>query len=372
MNHLPPEQIDAVIDAALQAGLTDAQARSHLLHGIMPLYVGSLPTHAAPALQLRSDLARMNGVERLIDGTVPLQVWLQNAVKVTFEDAPHRVFQRALDTVAVQASAEPAPPPEDQLAELKEEIIFQDDTVPYEYLRLGWESGAAVARLSVPPFEHGQPIMAGTMPGPPHIGTGWLITSALLMTNHHVVAARSRETIDRLRDDDLRLQGAGTIAEFDLDADNVAVPGLACRELVAWDRTLDYAVLRLETPTQRRPLPLASARLRSGKGSVAVNIIQHPMGESKRVGLRNNLVTDSTERDLRYFTDTRKGSSGSPVLDDTWRVVALHRGSRRVEGSVTFQGRTTAYVNVGTQIHAILADLGERFPAIRKEIDDDL
>jgi hypothetical protein len=55
------------------------------------------------------------------------------------------------------------------------------------------------------------------------------------------------------------------------------------------------------------------------------------------------------------------------VLDDTWRVVALHRGSRRVEG-VKFQGLKTAFVNLGTHITAIEADMSARFSAIIEEI----
>ena len=50
------------------------------------------------------------------------------------------------------------------------------------------------------------------------------------------------------------------------------------------------------------------------------------------------------------------GSSGSPVFDDQWRVVALHRGSTMVT-NVQFQGKSVAYVNVGTQLAAIQADL---------------
>lgn len=366
--YLPADRVDAVADAALQAGFGDPQVRPLLFRGVMPAYPATLPAFAAPALQLQSDLNRMNAVERLIDGSVPLQIWLQNAVRMTVEAAPRAVLQQALDRIAVQASAESPPPPPDQLGELKEEIVFADDTVPYEFLRLGWEAGAAVARLVVPPFRDGQRVTQGGQPAPPHIGTGWLVTPQLLMTNHHVVAARSKDGIDQLGDDDLRLQGANTTAEFDYDVSNVAVSPSQCSELAAWSRVLDYALLRLAMPSQRRPLPLAPSPLQVEPGTAAaVNIIQHPMGDAKRVGLRNNLVTASTEQDLRYFTDTRKGSSGSPVLDDAWRVVALHRGSRLVDG-VAFQGHSTAYVNVGTHVHVILADLADRFPTIRDEI----
>jgi endonuclease G, mitochondrial len=51
------------------------------------------------------------------------------------------------------------------------------------------------------------------------------------------------------------------------------------------------------------------------------------------------------------------GSSGSPVLDDNWQVVALHRGSTAVD-KVQYQGRKTAVMNLGTLATVILKALG--------------
>jgi hypothetical protein len=123
-------------------------------------------------------------------------------------------------------------------------------------------------------------------------------------------------------------------------------------ELVACDSGLDYAVSRVDIV--RAPLEFAATAAGSvtTESNIAVNIVQHPDGRPKRFGIRDNLVTGATDRDLRYFNDTEGGSSGSPVLSDEWKVVALHRGSTFARG-VQYQGRATAYVNLGTQIHAI-------------------
>ena len=374
MAFLTAEDLVAVRDAADEADLGDRDLRPMLFDGVMRQYVRSLPVLASPLHQLHSDVTRLNQVERLIDGTVPLELWLTNASRLAMVAGPRATLETALEQVAAAASGEPEPPP-DELAELPEAIVHADDTVAYAFLRLGFEAGEAVARLVVPPFAGGRRRQTGGTDAPPHLGTAWLITRELVMTNHHVVAARARGELQALDEADLRLQAAHATAEFGFDDDEDddggrAVNAAPVRELVAWSEELDYALLRLAAPAGRAPLTLAPEPLTLLRGDrVAVNIIQHPLGGSKRVALRNNLVDRVTERDLRYFTDTRGGSSGAPVLDDRWRVLGLHRASRRVP-EVLFQGKQTAVVNVGSPIHAILDDLAARFPAVRREIAD--
>jgi endonuclease G len=141
---------------------------------------------------------------------------------------------------------------------------------------------------------------------------------------------------------------------------------LSTQGMEAWSTTLDYAVLRIPA-TGRTPLRCASAAIEKGNDPIPVNIIQHPGGRSKRYGIRNNLVSASTATEIRYFTDTEAGSSGSPVFNDRWEVVALHRASTYV-ADVQFQGKTTAYVNLGTPLPAIIGDLRTRYPALATEI----
>lgn len=83
-----------------------------------------------------------------------------------------------------------------------------------------------------------------------------------------------------------------------------------------------------------------------------LNIIQHPVGQPKKIAIRNNLATRADSPELRYFTATLGGSSGSPVFNDNWRVVGIHRGSIGTK-VLNFQGRTSAIINLGTQMAAI-------------------
>lgn len=369
--YLSADEIVQVRDAALETGLADPMVRPLLFDGIMPKYRGTLPMLPAPGRQLHSDLNEMNRVERLVDGSVPLEIWLRNAIAQTTEAEPLALLQRTLDDVARSAGGEPdimAGMPAPDIREIKEEIVHRDDTVPFDFLRGGDLAGTAVARIKVPPYEGGAPLQPN---GFPHSGTGWLIAADLLITNHHVVNARSGTGSGRPRADaeDLRLQAQHARARFDYDTDDVETEEATVSELVAADPELDYAIVRLTAEPSRPSLKLAEQPLSVAKGDVvAVNIIQHPGGQPKRVALRNNLVYAADGSDVRYFTDTRGGSSGSPVFTDDWKVVALHRGTRRVE-DVMFQGRTTAFVNVGTQMDTIMRHLQANSPEIHAEIE---
>ncbi|MEV0411484.1 trypsin-like peptidase domain-containing protein [Streptomyces sp. NPDC050448] len=364
--YLPSEEIVRLVDASLEAGLADPLVRRLLLDGIMPRYRGTLPLVAAPGMQVHSDLNEMNRVERLVDGSVPLEIWLRNAVAQTVEAGPLAVFQKALDDVARDAAGEPDVPAALPAGETKEEIIHRDDTVPFEFLRGGEEAGRAVARIKVLPYRAGAPLQPN---GFPHSGTGWLIAPDLLVTNHHVVNARTRSATDRGIVDpaDLQLQAQNSRSRFDYGADGTETEEVPASGLVAWDEELDYAILRLTGQPPREALRVAIEPLTVAQEPVAVNIIQHPGGQPKRVALRNNLVYEANENDVRYFTDTRGGSSGSPVFTDDWQVVALHRGTRRVE-DVNFQGKSTAFVNVGTQMSSVMRHLREHSPEVHDEI----
>ncbi|QES51256.1 serine protease [Streptomyces venezuelae] len=369
--YLPQDDIVKLRDTAVEQGLADPMLRRLLFEGVLPKYRGSLPMLPAPGQQVHSDLNEMNRVERLIDGTVPLAVWLRNSVGQLSDAAARDVFQDALDRVVRDAAGEPDVAPDVPTGETKEEIVFRDDTVPFEFLGGGALAGTSVARVKVLPYAGGALLQPLALP---HTGTGWLIAPGLLVTNHHVVNARKRTAVERPVVDpaDLRLQALGSRSRFDYlaedEGDAGATPELSAAELLAWDEELDYAVLRLADAPPRPFLRVATEPLTvTPDVPVAVNIIQHPGGEPKRIALRNNLVFEADETDLRYFTDTRGGSSGSPVLTDDWTVVALHRGTRRVS-DVSFQGKSTAFVNVGTQLSALMRHLRENSPQVHAEI----
>ncbi|WP_329285061.1 trypsin-like peptidase domain-containing protein [Streptomyces sp. NBC_00691] len=365
---LRQQELVRVRNAAMEAGLADRAVRSSLLKGVPGYFTATLEPLDDPREQIHADLNAMNQVERLIDGLVPLEIWLHNAIEQTHEPGPRAVLQGALDTVARVITGEAELPAELMPGEMKEEIVLQDDTVPYEFLHGGIRAGASVALLRIPPYESGAPLL----PSYPHGGTGWMIAPDLLITNHHVVMARSAEqpgVRPFVSDEDLRLQALMSRSRFDFVENAAAAPEATIGELLAWDAGLDYAIVRLAPDQERRPTLRVATRplLVRERQRVPVNIIQHPGGLPKRVALRNNLVYRADDHDILYFTDTRGGSSGSPVCLDDWTVVGLHRGTRKVD-EVEFQGARTRFVNVGTQMSGILAHVREFTPELYEEI----
>jgi len=372
MPYLDATEIDAVVAAALAVGFGANAARNTLLGALNQDYAtrSLFNVGASDMFQLYADLRAMNNIDQLSDGSVPIRDWLRQAgfLARAMQRREADVFTKYEAQVDAQASGQQRQPDPSTLREIvnNEDIVFRDDMVDFWFLSAGALAGDSVAKLLVSGYEAGAP-MPGNNGQRRIAGTGWLITDQLLITNHHVINCRKREEADASQAD-LLLQGANTVVKFDYHAADDAGTDVEVDKVEAWDQTLDFAVLRLKQAAPYKPLKIQRLPVIFSSGMyLPLNIIQHPSGHPKRVALRNNLLTSADTNTIRYFTDTLTGSSGSPVFDDTWRVVALHRGSQAVQG-VSFQGRDAAVVNLGTQITAILDYLGAHHASLHGEI----
>jgi endonuclease G len=72
-------------------------------------------------------------------------------------------------------------------------------------------------------------------------------------------------------------------------------------------------------------LPL-SATMTYAAGQL-LNCVQHPAGRMKELALQKNDVTHVFADRIHYTTDTEPGSSGSPVFNNQWDLVALHHAA---------------------------------------------
>ncbi|HYO44283.1 MAG TPA: trypsin-like peptidase domain-containing protein, partial [Candidatus Limnocylindrales bacterium] len=348
--YLRTAEVHALVQAALDGDLL-AVPRPQLLAGLPTGFVAAMGMFASPLDQVQADIGKLNQTERLADRSVPLEVYLANAAAQlrlrsstqasTFADAASRV----------RGMAEGVPPlPEvGDLPEIveNEQIVADNDSVAIAFLARGVELAKAVARIAVPRFLNGVAQQLPTGGPNVHMGTAWLVAPGFVITNHHVINAR-RSDEGQAAPADLVLQVQGSSVEFGLDTDESTPVVATVGKVVASSPELDYALLAV-TGAPEGPVPRINphAVVLTPASRLAVNIVQHPGGRAKQVALRNNLVSGTTADTIRYFTDTDYGSSGSPVCDDLWRVVALHRGSRHTTNT-SYQGRTEAYVNFGS------------------------
>ncbi len=196
--------------------------------------------------------------------------------------------------------------------EVLERIIGTSDLMGIAFLERGLQIARSVGRVWV----------GVTLGRPAAFGTGFLVSPRLLLTNHHVlgdptVAARSFVQFDYA----LRADGKPyPPAMFAIDPGTFHLA----------DRDLDYALVAVQTLSQegRQLTEFGWNRLlpEEGKAIAAqfANIVQHPNGEMKQLTLRENRIVDVLPQFLHYTADTLGGSSGSPVYNDRWEVIALH------------------------------------------------
>ncbi|MCW3097695.1 MAG: hypothetical protein JWL77_3313 [Chthonomonadaceae bacterium] len=368
---LNEQQLEEIREAYFKANPSyDAQTRTLMTSGIALIWLLGLPGNLpAPAIQVGLDLKAFNDIERLTDGTVPLELWLRNVISYFGMTPGGAKLKEYLSLVQRIANGMPTiATPIAGLPTITEAIIDRDETLPISFLAQGASVAASVVKLRVPQYRDSVAVEGSSGPVR-YLGTGWLIAPDLLMTNHHVINAR-KDGETAASGDDLNAQAIHTTALFGYDDVTHEPSEVAIEKLEAWNSDLDFALLRLaHVPVGHKPLSLRMTPLNvlGLKDYFAVNIIQHPGGKSKCVALRSNLVYDAVFPKIRYFTDTEQGSSGSPVFDDTWRVVALHRAATAVN-NVLFQGRSTGWVNEGVQINAILAYLHDHQKSLRDEI----
>lgn len=347
-------ELEELINEALSAELWESEKRRLLFFRIRDLQAKT-PRMSADDLQLRADLHFLwSSAPR--DGIPPLLIWLQNARPLVAGHAEQEYFERLLSRLEGRPAERVISTA--VVESLKNEaILFEDDMLPISYLKGGFTAAMSVARLLVLRFD------SGVESQKRYWGTGWLLTPSLLMTNHHVFNARDDNEPDA-RESDFQKQALNTIVQFDVDSADGGSGAIQITELVTSDANLDYAIVRL-TAQERNGLDVDWSAFSPRRDEVVpLNIIQHPSGQTKKIAIRNNLATYANSPELRYFTATLGGSSGAPVLNDKWRVVGIHRGSIGTK-VLSFQGRSSAIINLGTQMAAILPSLPD---SLRSEL----
>jgi endonuclease G, mitochondrial len=245
-----------------------------------------------------------------------------------------------------------------------ERHIGSVDLLPGVWLRRGLDVADAVARLD----------------GPNGDGSGFLVSPWLLLTNNHMVGSPEEAAATQVRfryEEDM----AGRITRVRnhrMDPGRFFVTSPPALGACAAIDALDYTVVALDATSKGEPpgddfgwisLIGATGKILLGQ---PVNIIQHPRGSPRQIAIRNNrLLNLDDERCFVYETDTDSGSSGSPVFNDRWELVALHHTAvdatddqgRKIDRNGdpvtadTPENLRDWKANAGIRVSAIVADL---------------
>lgn len=195
------------------------------------------------------------------------------------------------------------------------------------------------------------------------VGTGFVVAGddlhpafrgrRLVITNEHVIARPERNSI----------RAHEVEARFDAHD----LTGIDRFRAIWWsDREeLDIAILVSEA-LDREPIikPLAvSPTLPVVREGAYVYVVGHPGGGGLQLSVRGNDLIDQDGRLLHYLAPTQKGSSGSPVFDDSWGLIGTHhRGSAALPALNGKPGRYEG--NEGTTFVALRELLAERQPVM--------
>ncbi len=228
-----------------------------------------------------------------------------------------------------------------------ERIINNSDLFPIAYLQMGLDVSKAVCRIAI----RGR---TGQLEG---YGTGFLVAPNLLLTNNHVL-----ETAE---------SAMYAVAEFNYQDDVDFMPleivsfRLDPKQLFLTDEALDFTLVAIE-PNNANAVPLANfgyLPLLPKPGKILegeyVSIIQHPNGGPKAVTIRENEVKFISSDFVHYVSDTEPGSSGSPVFNDQWMVVALHHA-----GIPDPNDGSKWIANEGIRISSIIQHVSEKRSSI--------
>lgn len=236
-------------------------------------------------------------------------------------------------------------------------------------------------------------------------GTGFLVGPSAILTNYHVMEPVVRGEQGEKTSTGLVGKPSDVIVRFDYKrtTDGLEIdPGVLYHLADDWlidasleskidtmvdsggglpaEDELDYVVVRLESDAGNHAIGQKSAPDTSQvaapiRGWISlpkdmpdiesdrtVLIMQHPFGSTLKLALGTDAIiglNDNCTR-LRYATNTEQGSSGSPVFNINWELIALHH-----LGDPNFE-RPAKY-NQGIPANAIRALLGKRNRLIKLE-----
>jgi len=158
-----------------------------------------------------------------------------------------------------------------------------------------------------------------------NFATGFMVSERLMLTNWHVF-----RNIDAARDSELQFG-------YELDPSGrpktPVIFKFAVEEFFHNHQALDYCLVAVQPFDVSGRISLSEFGYHfldpgvgklAGEGQEFVNIIHHPDGDYMQFSIRENRFLEIQDNTIWYAADTAPGSSGSPVFNDQFQIVALH------------------------------------------------
>lgn len=244
---------------------------------------------------------------------------------------------------------------------LEERIVGNPDFLPANFIVVGARRQAFVGRVAFKASFTPPGSLGSFRPGDGW-GTGFLVTPTILMTNNHVLEdvdfSRDKVRIEFNYQRDLNAGLLSDVDSYDFDPNDFFYTNAA----------LDFTLIRvkrksvggaiggvLKAPGDNWGFYNLSDSKSVSAGSyfdkMRFNIVQHPDGRPKEIAMHKNHLDDLMTNFVRYTTDTEGGSSGSPVFDNSWRLMAVHHAAGALDSSGNWKN------NQGVRIDKIIDDI---------------
>ena len=147
------------------------------------------------------------------------------------------------------------------------------------------------------------------------VGTGVLVSKNCLLTCHHVFERGQKQAWVRFGYKAGRY-GIEAGELFQLDTKEIV------HSIVPSEQTLDYELVRIIGEPELLPAMLSHTIPYPTQN---IHLIHHPRGEPVQISEVGQLVlVDPTF--IHHNIEADHGSSGAPIFDVDWHVIALHRG----------------------------------------------
>lgn len=297
--------------------------------------LGDIKSGQSPRNRWRSLLkaaAVAGGVRTMVEEARDLQ---PKNPRVAFLDA-----LLADKEVPVSAEAKAKPAFGDTVTQ-KEALLFFDDLT----IEIGRVAGLVVTLETLAKLAPGVCRLRVMTPAGEAFGTGFRIGRDVVLTNEHVLVPTPGPALGIMADFGFEVDAAGAMGTV------TSLPGDLAS--VVTDAEDDWGIVRVPNMKDSWPI-FALGDAPAPKPNDSAFILQHPSGQTKRLGYVRNLITTVTDRAIAYLTDTQPGSSGAPVLDAAGRVIALHYLGGE---PIAIPGRGPVSKNEGIRISRILAGL---------------